>query len=200
MRLWEGMSAVPAAHKVLVVEDDADFVYLIRQVIEKCEALSFLTATAKGEAGIVLAQKLRPDVVLMDLNLPGGLDGVAAARTIRLTTDARVLLLTACEEPDTIINASRQAFASGYIFKSQCQTLVDIICRTCEASTPQAAFIKELALSALSPAERNVVDMLLRGDVELSSTGKTIANQKTSIFRKLGLHSTAELVRVFRTW
>lgn len=46
-----------------------------------------------------MSQRLRPDVVLMDLNLPGGIDGVAAARAIRLTTDARVLLLTSCEDP-----------------------------------------------------------------------------------------------------
>lgn len=187
-------------YKVLLVEDDPDFIYLIRQVIEKSGALSFLAAAKSGEGGIALAQKLRPDVVLMDLNLPGGIDGVAAARAIRLGTEARVLLLTSAEDPDTIINASKQAFASGYIFKSQCQTLVDVICRTCEASTPQSTFIKELALSSLSPAERNVAEMLLRGDKALSSTGKTIANQKTSIFRKLGLRSTADLMHVFKLW
>jgi DNA-binding NarL/FixJ family response regulator len=187
-------------HKVILVEDDPDFIYLIQQAIQQCAAISFLGAARYGGEGIALAQKLRPRVVLMDLNLPGGIDGVAAARTIRLTTEARVLLLTSCEDYDTIICASRQAFASGYVFKSQCQTLADVICRTAETSTPQAAFIRELVLSALSPAERSIVEMLLKDELTLSSAKKTIANQKTSIFRKLGLHSTAELLHIFRHW
>lgn len=188
------------AYKVLLVEDDPDFVYLIRQVIEQCAALRFLRAARRGDEGVALAQQLHPDVVLMDLNLPGGTDGVAAARAIRLSTDARVLMLTSCEDPSTIIQASRQAFASGYIFKSQCAALADTICRTAAGPTPQAAFIRELTLSSLSPAERSVATMLLGGGAAPSSTTKTIANQKTSIFRKLGLHSTAELVHIFRHW
>ncbi len=191
---------MPDPYKVVLVEDDPDFVYLIRQAIQRCEALSFLAAATNGEEGVALCKKLRPQVVLMDLNLPGGIDGVAAARAIRLATETRVLLLTSCEDPETIIRASKQAFASGYIFKSQCQTLTDVICRTAESATPQAALIKELVLSALSSAERGVVEMLLSGDMALSSAEKTIANQKTSIFRKLGLRSTAELVHVFRCW
>ncbi len=191
---------MPDAYQVVLVEDDPDFVYLIRQAVQRCKALSFLAAAKSGEEGVALSQKLRPHVVLMDLNLPGGMDGIAAARAIRLATEARVLLLTSFEDPETIIRASKQAFASGYIFKSQCQTLVDAICRAAGGPTPQAALIRELVLSELSPAERGVVEMLLSGDVALSSAEKTIANQKTSIFRKLGLHSTAELVHVFRCW
>lgn len=188
------------AHRIVLVEDDPDFIYLIRQVIDRSDTLAFLAAAKRGEEGIALSEKLRPDVVLMDLNLQGGIDGVAAARAIRLATDARVLLLTSCEDPETIISASKRGFASGYIFKSQCQTLVDVICRTAEGPTPQAAFIKELVLQALSPAERSIAQMLIRGEVPIHSTEKTIANQKTSLFRKLGLHSTAELVHVFRNW
>lgn len=191
---------MPDAYKVVLVEDDPDFTFLIRQAVGQCGALSFLAAATRGEEGVALSQKLQPHVVLMDLSLPGGIDGVAAARAIRLSTHARVLLLTSCEDPKTIIRASKQTFASGYVFKSQSQSLVDVICRTAEASTPQATFIRELALAVLSPAERSVVEMLLKGDKAMHSAGKTIANQKTSIFRKLGLQSTAELVHVFRYW
>ncbi len=191
---------MPEAFSVLLVEDDPDFVYLIRRSIDQCAALRFLDAARRGDEGIALALKLKPDVVLMDLNLSGGTDGVAAARAIRLETDARVLMLTSCEDPDTIIRASKRAFASGYIFKSQCQSLVDTICRTAEGPTPQAQFIKELVLSGLSAAERSVTEMLLKGGIALSSTEKTIANQKTSIFRKLALHSTAELTHIFKNW
>lgn len=186
--------------KVLLIEDDPDFRYLIRQVVQKCDALSFVGAAGRGDEGVALAQALRPRVALIDLGLPGLMDGVEAARMIRLSTEARVLILTSCEDTETIIRASRQAFASGYVFKSQCQTLSDAICRTGEGTTPQATLIRELALSVLSPAERSVVEMSLGGDAALRSAGKTIANQKTSIFRKLGLRNTAELVHIFGNW
>jgi CheY-like chemotaxis protein len=72
------------------------------------------------------ARSMRPDVVLMDLNLSGDdLDGIDAAKEIRLATDAKVLLLTSYEKPDVVIQAAKRAFASGYIFKSQCKTLAD---------------------------------------------------------------------------
>ena len=187
-------------HSVMLVEDDPDFVFLIRQAIGQCQRLRFAGAAQSGEEGVALAQELRPRVVLMDLTLPGSMDGIDAARAIRLATHAKVLLLTSCEDSETIIRASKQSFASGYIFKSQCQTLADTICRTAEALTPQAAMIQELTLSQLSPAERSIAEMLLAGDVAASSAKKTIANQKTSIFRKLGLRSTAELVHIFRHW
>ena len=187
-------------YKVLLVEDDPDFVFLIQQVIDKCEKLSFLRSVRRGEEGVALAKKLKPDVVLMDMNLPGGMDGEAAARAIRLATNAKVLMLTAREEPEVIIRASIYAFASGYIFKSQCQDLVDVILHTLQCRTPQALFIRELALSGLSSAERGVLEMLNSGNFALHSADKTIANQKTSIFRKLGLRNTAELMHILNTW
>lgn len=147
-----------------------------------------------------MTRELRPHIVLMDINLPGGIDGVAAARAIRLTTEGRVLMLTSCEDPEMILDASKRAFASGYIFKSHYQTLVDIICHTAEGQTPQATFIRELVLSALSSAERSIVEMLLKGDMAVASSEKTIANQKTSIFHKLNLRGTAELIHVFKYW
>ena len=187
-------------YSVVIVEDDLDFTFLIQQCIQKCEYLAFAGAAKRGEEGVFLSQKLKPHVVLMDINLPGGMDGIAAARAIRLTTKAKVLMLTSCEEPDLIIRASKQSFASGYIFKSQCQALVDVVCRTAEGTTPQALFIREMVMSTLSPAERSIVDMLIKDDDAPHSAEKTIANQKTSIFRKLGLSSTAELLHVFQHW
>ena len=187
-------------YSVALVEDDPDFIYLIQRSLEKSGRLTFVGAATRGEDGVALVRAASPHVVLMDLNLPGGMDGVAAARAIRLSTPAKVLMLTSCEEPDTIIHASKRAFASGYIFKSQCQALVDVVCRIAEGITPQALFIRELALSILSPAERSIVDMLAKGNDAPHSAEKTIANQKTSIFRKLGLSSTAELVHIFKDW
>lgn len=186
--------------KVLLAEDDQDFVFLIQKMINQNANLDYLGHASSREDSVKLALKLKPDIVVMDLNLSGSeLDGIEAAKEIRLTTGAKILLLTSYEKPEIIINASKKTFASGYVFKSQCQTLADTIHKTATSSTPQGEFIKELLIGELTPAERGVLNHLLEGDTDtLPSSLKTIANQKTSIFRKLGLRNTSELIRVFR--
>jgi len=188
--------------KVLLVEDDQDFVFLIQKMIKRDGKLDYLGHASGRASGVEMAQSLKPDIVVMDLNLSGSeLDGIEAAKNIRLTTDAKVLLLTSYEQPEIIINASKKAFASGYVFKSQSQILTDIY-KTATSHTPQEEFIKELLLGELTPAERGVVSNMLEGneDTLSSSSLKTVANQKTSIFKKLGVKKTSELIRIFRSW
>lgn len=187
--------------KVLLVEDDLDFVYLIEKMITSDDALDFIAYAENQLIGIELAKSLQPDIVLMDLNLSkNDLDGIEVAKEIRLATNAKIILLTSFEQPEIIIKASKQTFASGYVFKSQCQTLTDIIKKTATYHTPQEQFIKELVLQDLTEAERGVLDMLFKTGFVLQSTVKTIANQKTNIFKKLGLKNTHELAHIFNNW
>jgi len=192
---------MPEKTKVLLVEDDLDFVFLIRQMIKQEQSLEFLAYAENRADAVTLAKELSPDIVLMDLSLSKSeLDGIEAAREIRIVTAAKILLLTSFEQPEIIIKASKRAFASGYVFKSQCQTLPDIVRKTAISHTPQEQFIKELVLQELSPAERNVLDTILGGGNSTQSTMKTVANQKTNIFKKLGLKNTNELVHIFKDW
>ena len=105
--------------KTLLVEDDRDFAFLLQKMIEKDERLEFTGHAEDKITGIEMAVKLKPDIVIMDLNLSGNeLDGIETAKNIRLKTDAKILLLTSYEKHDVVINASKKAFASGYIFKN----------------------------------------------------------------------------------
>ncbi|WP_277237918.1 response regulator [Merdimonas faecis] len=185
--------------RILLIENDIDFVYLIRNTIEHTEDIHFCTYAETALAGLELARSLNPDIVLTDLNLSGNqLDGIGVSRKIRLSTNAKVLLLTSFEEPSIIISASKESFASGYIFKSQCRNLCEIIRETAAGTTVQERFIQELILQELSSAERTVFDMMLGRDVEILSSEKTIANQKTAIFKKLGLKNQHELLHIFQ--
>ena len=90
--------------RILLIENDIDFVYLIRKTIEQTDDLTFCTYAENGYAGLELARKLRPDIVLTDLNLTGNnLDGIEVSRQIRLSTNAKVLLLTSFEDPSIVI-------------------------------------------------------------------------------------------------
>ena len=185
--------------RILLIENDIDFVYLIRNTIEHTEDIHFCTYAETALAGLELARSLNPDIVLTDLNLSGNqLDGIGVSRKIRLSTNAKVLLLTSFEEPSIVISASKESFASGYIFQSQCRNLCEIIRETAAGTTVQERFIQELILQELSSAERTVFDMMLGRDVEILSSEKTIANQKTAIFKKLGLKNQHELLHIFQ--
>ena len=186
--------------KVLLVEDDNDFAYLIQKKINQDTRLLLVGHAENKSTAAEMAIDLQLDLVVMDLSLAHGeMDGIETAKEISLTTGAKVLFLTSFEQPSVIIKASKEAFASGYVFKSQCQDIADMIYQTATSQTPQEAFIRELLLNDLSSAEKDILNHILEGKREslFSSSKKTIANQKTSIFRKLGVKNTNELLRVF---
>lgn len=187
--------------KIIFAEDDTDFVYLIQEFLKNESDFEVLGYADNKDDAISLAQKLKPDIVLMDLNLSSPyLDGIDAAKQIRLTTDAKVLLLTSFYQPDIIIEASKKAFASGYIFKSQYGQLPGMIRATAAGSTPQEEFIRALIVSELSVAEKTVLELIMGKHVEISSSEKTIANQKTQIFKKMGLRNSNEILHVFKRY
>ena len=181
------MERVPI--RVLIVEDDDDFAYLIQDQLTRQGDMEVVGRARDRRGALALAQSLEPRVVLMDLSLSAAqMDGVEAARDIRIATGAKVVL-----------EASRRAFASGYVFKSQFALIPETVRATARGTTPQEWMILSLILDRLSPAERGVLDYILGRTPEPVSSPKTMANQKTSILRKLGLHSQRELLRVFRS-
>lgn len=194
---------------VLLVEDDGEYAFLVEKKIAQDDRLLFLGCASCKVSSIEMAQNLRPDVVVMDLSLSNGeYDGIEAAKEIRMTTEARIVFLTAHEDSDIMKKASKKAFASGYIFKSQHQTYTDEIYYAVKSrTTPQKGFIKELVLNQLTHAERAVLDHIIEGKIignnyisPGGSSPKTIANQKRSILRKLELKNDKELLKVFDNW
>lgn len=183
---------------VLIVEDDEDFQYLIRQTLEGETDMIPAGCCQTAEQALSLTEQLRPDVVLMDLALSGSpADGIEASRNIRLQTDAKLLLLSSYEDSDTVIHAAVRGLAHGYLFKSQFEGIVPAIRKTAAGMTPQQHMIRSLILSCLSPAEHTVFKMMLGEEVNLHSSPKTIANQKTMVLKKLDLPSQNALIHIF---
>ena len=91
----------------LVVDDEAPLAALVRSYLER-EGFEVETA-GDGETGVRLARERRPEVIVLDLMLPG-IDGIEACRQIRTFSDAYVLMLTAkAEEVDKIVGLSTGA-------------------------------------------------------------------------------------------
>lgn len=103
--------------RVLIVDDQEPFRAVARDVVEAAGDFEVVGEAASGEESVDLAGALRPDLVLMDVNLPG-MDGMEATRRILANaTGTRVLLLSTYEE-DEYVDRARECGAAGYVPKS----------------------------------------------------------------------------------
>lgn len=187
--------------RIMLVEDDLDYRYLIEQALRREADFELCTSCTDGKSAVQTALMEQPDIVLMDLCLAHSpIDGAEASRQIRLQTDARVIILTSREDFETVIRASTHAFASAYLFKSNFPVLIPMIRETAQGVTSQAHLICSALLAPLTDAERSVLRHLLGEDVRLHSSSKTISNQQTGILRKLGLPGKKELTHIFSAY
>ena len=171
---------------------------------------------ADGEAAVREAQLTRPDIVLMDVRMPG-IDGVEATRRIRAAVPTtRVLMLTMYDDDATVFTAM-QAGAQGYLLKEAEQEEIVRAVRGVVAGEaifgqgvaervlgyfagPPATASPEYPFPELTERERVVLELLARGRrtteiaAELFLSPKTVANNMTTIFAKLQVASRAEAI------
>jgi DNA-binding NarL/FixJ family response regulator len=172
----------PVAVRVLVVDDDALMRAGLRGVLSSDDAIAVVGEAGDGRAAIERVAALEPDVVLMDVRMPG-LDGIAATREVLAAApgDVRVLILTTFEQDDYVFGALR-AGASGFLLKrarpeeliaavhavaagdsllspSVTRTVIDRLARIPPGAEPGDAD----GLDELTPREREVLDLLARG-------------------------------------
>ena len=100
---------------ILIVEDEN---IVARSIQNQLERLGYATPVmvSSGEESIVKAQEIRPDLVLMDINLAGEMNGIQAAKEIHVRFDIPIVYLTAYADEETIQHAKPTA-ASGYLIK-----------------------------------------------------------------------------------
>ncbi|TMU97835.1 response regulator transcription factor [Streptomyces sp. DASNCL29] len=108
--------AEPGRIRVLLVDDHQVVRRGLRTFLQVQDDIEVVGEASDGEEGVARAEELRPDVVLMDVKMPG-LDGIEALRTLRdLDNPARVLVVTSFTEKRTVVPALR-AGAAGYVHK-----------------------------------------------------------------------------------
>lgn len=183
--------------KILIVEDDPDFAFLIKQQLSKEPDFNCIGIASNSHDAIKLANVYMPHIVIMDLNLSvTEFDGVEISREIRIKTGAKVIILTSLESERVVEYAVKRAFAADYLLKSQFSILCNTVRYVANGTTPHQLLIRKLILEDLSNAERNIFDMIIGKNIGIKSSNKTISNQKTSILKKLGLKNTKELIKL----
>jgi DNA-binding NarL/FixJ family response regulator len=102
--------------RVLIVDDHLVVRRGLRTFLEIQDDIEVVGEAADGEEGVARAEELRPDIVLMDVKMPGT-DGIEALRQlVQLGNPARVLVVTSFTEQRTVVPALR-AGAAGYVYK-----------------------------------------------------------------------------------
>ena len=189
--------------RILVVDDHPVVRQGLRTFLGSRPGLAVVGEAGDGETAVAEVERLRPDVVLMDLVMPGA-GGVAAIRGIRQRRpEARILVLTSFAADDQVIPAV-QAGASGYLLKDTEPADLEAAIRTVHRGEgllhPRVAakVMAELAhgraeLESLTPRELEVLRLLARGltnrqlAAELVVSEKTVKTHVSSILAKLHL-------------
>jgi DNA-binding NarL/FixJ family response regulator len=191
---------------------------ILRVAVRDLLAHERIDLTVVGETdnmrdALRLVEEHQPDLVIMDVVLPGQ-NGIVATREIqRLRPQCRVLIFTTLAEPTFVVDAL-SAGAAGYALKNQpieeLIVAIDEVARGNRYLAPamtdalakgSANGVEERGLAALSPREKEVFDLVISGYTNrraaatLFISERTIETHRTRINRKLGAHSTAELIR-----
>ena len=103
--------------RVLVVDDQAVFRRAAVAVVAAVDGFDLVGEADTGETGVDAARRLRPDLVLLDVNLPG-IDGAEAARRIVAAPRAPVVLLLSTYDEDVGAGLAESSGAAGYLTKS----------------------------------------------------------------------------------
>ena len=199
--------------RAVVADDHPIFRQGLRVLLEDL-GVEVVAEAADGEEAVEAVLRERPDVVLMDLQMPR-LSGVEATRRLVETDpDVRVLVLTMVADDDTVF-AAVQAGALGYVLKGAGQEEIGRalaavsegqavygaqIARRLRAFFTAGAGVVARPFPELSDREREVLDRIAAGlpnaaiARQLFLSEKTVRNYITSIFAKLGVRDRAEAV------
>jgi DNA-binding NarL/FixJ family response regulator len=202
------------AIRALIVDDHPVTRDGLRTALELSDEVSIVGEASTGEEAIDRVEQLTPDVVFMDVRMPG-IGGIEATRKIRqVSPDTRVILFTVDESRNAISEAI-QAGVSGYLLKdASAEELVDAAKHAIEGKAvihPQLtrAFIEEVQLAEkrpdvapLSRRETEILQKVAYGATtkevarDLDISPHTVKTHLERIFEKLGANDRAQAVAI----
>lgn len=199
---------------ILIADDHADFREGLRALLESVPDLEVVGEAATGEEAAALAARLQPDVILMDINMPG-LNGIEATRRILHTSPhISVLMLTMFEDDDSVFAAVR-AGARGYVLKGALKA--EILRAIQVVSSGEAIFGPAIArklihffagprpaapqiFPELTDREREILTLMTQHLTNpeiaerLAISQKTVRNQVSNILSKLQVVDRAQAI------
>ncbi len=201
---------MPDPIRILLADDHPLFREGVAHSLAADADLEVIAQASSGEQAVELAQRLRPDVVLLDINMPG-IGGIAAAAQIAASLpETRIVMLTVAQNEDSLM-AALKAGAHGYVLKGVSAEEFRNITRRVAAGeayvTPALAaeMLAEFSrprpansFSELTARETGVLELLSQGltnreiGERVHLAEKTVKHHMTSILQKLQVHTRTE--------
>jgi DNA-binding NarL/FixJ family response regulator len=200
--------------RLLIVDDHPAFRRGLELMLSDVDDIEVVAQAASGEEAVELAAQTTPDVVLMDLRMPG-LDGIESTRRLkRLHSSLSVVVLTMFED-DASVFAAMRAGARGYVLKGADQDEIERAVRA--AAAGEAIFGPAIAdrvllhfaqggehpratFPSLTQREREVLSLIANGKGnaaiahELGINLKTVRNHVSNVFTKLHVSDRASAI------
>jgi DNA-binding NarL/FixJ family response regulator len=207
----------PKPITVLLADDHAMARRGIREFLERDERLRIVAEAGEGNQALALAQQYHPDVLVLDIQMPGK-TGIEVSRAIRAAGQpAGILILTAYDDQPYIVSAL-QAGANGYVLKTanpdelvaavhavyEGQSVLDPLLtqRLLQQMAPQPAQRDTPAVNPLTTRETEVLQLVARGftnkaiAAQLSISDRTVQGHLANIFSKLHAQSRTDAVMI----
>ena len=200
--------------RILITDDHGVMRAGLGAVLQDESGIEVIGEAMDGEEALRLAKELLPDIVLLDIGLPG-INGIETTRLLReISTQIQVLILTVFED-ESLLREAIEAGASGYIIK---RAAAEDLIAAIQAVSKGYMYIhpaithlllkdlsptvtpKKDALEILTPRELEVMGYIIRGYTNrqtaelLSVSIRTVEGHRASLFSKLGLKNRVELV------
>lgn len=206
----------PKLRRVAIVEDDGGLRNQLERILQSAPGICCAGTFSSGEKALAGLAAVQPDVILMDINLPGMSGIECVARLRKELTAAHVIMLTIYEDADRIFQAL-QAGADGYLVKS---SPTDVLLRAIEdvhqGGAPMSSHIARKVVQqfrqpgpakdeteGLAPREREVLNLLASGFVykeigdRLGIGTETVRTYVKNICKKLHVRNRLEAVARF---
>jgi DNA-binding NarL/FixJ family response regulator len=206
---------------ISIVEDNDKLRGTLAKVIGRAEGFKFISDYGTAEDALADLPKVKPEVVLMDINLPG-MNGVECVRKLKtLLPQTQVMMLTVYEDTENIFNALA-AGANGYMLKrTPTKELIEAIREVHRGGSPMTTHIARMVvqsfqkpvaaapapaggeLSELSEREQQVLDLLAQGLIykeiadKLNIGYETVHTYIRRIYEKLQVRTRTEAVAKF---
>jgi two-component system invasion response regulator UvrY len=201
--------------RVLLVDDHKLVRTGVRKILEAADGIDVIGEASSGEEGIQLARKLRPDIILMDMHMPG-IGGLEATRKLLASLPILKVIGVSVQANDPFPSRLLEAGALGYLTKDcAAEEIVAAVKQVYQGKRYLTADVaRELAMAmvsgrgtdspfeSLSQREMQVMLMVTRGQsvqdisVRLSLSPKTVSTYRSRLFQKLDVNNDIELMRL----
>lgn len=200
--------------KILLTDDHALVRMGIKRLLEDSEQVEIIGEAESGEASMKMVQELKPDVILMDVNMPG-IGGIEASRRILQRDPTQKIIILTIHTEQTFSKRLLEIGAKGYLTKecdiNEMITAIKQVYNGGSYIEPKIA--QQLALSLLPGNEENPVDRLSRREFQvmlmishglsnneisekLCLSPKTVSTYRARLLEKLGAHNEVDLIKI----